>query len=137
MLERALHLVVAAALVQGLGCGGSSATSCEQESNGGLSLAQCTCAAMTASAPMGSKVILVASIKSDQLDPKYDVGLPAGTPVCFVAVAGEFTVPGPPGPSAADASAVTDKYAFSIYTESPWVLTESGLTPTQPTPASE
>jgi hypothetical protein len=36
---------------------------------------------MTASAPSGSTVLLVASIKSDQIDPKYDLGLPAGAPV--------------------------------------------------------
>jgi hypothetical protein len=87
---------------------------------------------MTASAPSGRTVLLVASTTSDKLDPNYDVGLPAGTQVCFVSMAGQVTVPSPPG-----ATATTYPYSFAIFTESPWRLTESGATPTQPTPASD
>ncbi|HEV3193099.1 MAG TPA: hypothetical protein VGY54_21475 [Polyangiaceae bacterium] len=120
-----------------LRCGGavteaSSGSGCEQQSNGGLSIPQCTCAAMTASSPSSnprSKVELVASTTSDKLDPNYDVGLPAGTQVCFVAMVGQVTVPSPPG-----SNAITYPYSFAIFTESPWRLTESGATPTQPTP---
>jgi hypothetical protein len=92
---------------------------------------------MTASAPSGSTVVLVASTTSDKLDPNYDVGLPAGTPVCFVATTGQFTLPSGPSLSPVDASATTVKYSFEIFTESPWRLTEDGLQPRQPTPASE
>jgi hypothetical protein len=122
-----------------LRCGGAgtetSSGSCEQQSNGGLSISQCTCAAMTASAPSGRTVLIVASTTSDKLDPNYDVGLPAGTQVCFVSMAGQVTVEGPPSPSGA--TATTYNYSFAIYTESPWRLTEDGATPTQPTPGSD
>ena len=93
---------------------------------------------MTASPPLArgatpqSTVFLVASTTSDKLDPEYDVGLPAGTQVCFVGMDGQVTVSGPLG-----ASPTTYPYSFSIFTESPWGLTESGATPTQPTPGSE
>jgi hypothetical protein len=90
---------------------------------------------MTALAPSGSTVVLVASTTSDKLDPNYDVGLPAGTQVCFVAMHGQVTVVGPPAPSGP--SATTYNYSFAIFTESPWGLTESGATPTQPTPGSD
>jgi hypothetical protein len=127
-----------------LRCGGAgtaassdSGSGCEQQLNGGLSIPQCTCAAMTASAPSGSTVVLVASTTSDKLDPNYDVGLPAGTPVCFVAMTGQFTLPSGPRLSPVDASATTVKYSFEIFTESPWRLTEDGLQSTQPTPGSE
>ena len=89
---------------------------------------------MTASSPSSnphSTVVLVASTTSDKLDPNYDVGLPAGTPVCFVAMQGQITVSGPPG------SAATYPYSFAIFTESPWTLTESGATAAQPTPGSD
>jgi hypothetical protein len=123
-----------------LRCGGagaetSSVSGCEQQLNGGSSIPQCTCAAMTASPPSSnshSTVKLVASTTSEKLDPKYDVGLPAGTQVCFVAMVGQVTVPSPPG-----SSAITYPYSFAIFTESPWRVTESGATPTQPTPGTE
>ena len=92
---------------------------------------------MTSSAPTSnpqSTVDLVVSTTSDKLDPNYDVGLPAGTPVCFVAVKGQVTVSGP-GP--VGSSATTYNYSFAIFTESPWRLTESGATVTQPTPGSD
>lgn len=97
---------------------------------------------MTASPPsqnQDSKVVLVDSTTSDKIDPDYDLGLPAGTPVCFVSMAGQVTVPTPPAPPAAgaDASAPTYPYSFAIFTESPWSLTESGATPAPPTPGSE
>jgi hypothetical protein len=126
-----------------LRCGGAgtaassdSGSGCEQQLNGGLSLTQCTCAAMTASAPSGSTVVLVASTTSDKINPNYDLGLPAGTPVCFVARAGQVTVMGPTS-MAVDASATTYPYSFVIFTESPWTVTESGAEPTLPTPGSE
>jgi hypothetical protein len=120
-----------------LSCGGagaetSSVSGCEQQLNGGASIPQCTCAAMTASPPSSnsqSMVQLVASTTSDKLDPNYDVGLPAGTQICFVAMDGQVTVPSPPGSSAT----MTYPYSFAIFTESPWTLTEGGATPTQPT----
>ena len=86
-----------------------------------------------------STVDLVVSTTSDKLDPKYDVGLPAGTPVCFVAMQGQVTVSGPPSPpsSPPGSNAKTYEYSFAIFTESPWRLTESGATPTRPTPGSE
>jgi hypothetical protein len=90
---------------------------------------------MIASAPSGSTVVLVASTTSDKINPNYDLGLPAGTPVCFVSSTGQFTLP--TGPSPVDASATTVKYSFEIFTESPWRVTESGLQPTPPTPGSE
>lgn len=138
-------MIVVCALALGtLRCGGAgtaassdSGSGCEQQLNGGLSIPQCTCAAMTASAPSGSTVVLVASTKSDKINPNYDLGLPAGTPVCFVAATGQFTLPSGPGPSPVDASATTVKYSFEIFTESPWRVAESGLQPTQPTPGSE
>jgi hypothetical protein len=122
-----------------LRCGGastesSSVSGCEQQLNGGSSVSQCTCAAMTASPPSSnphSTVELVASTTSDKLDPNYDVGLPAGTPVCFVAMQGEVSVSGPSG------SAATYPYSFAIFTESPWTLTEGGATASQPTPGSD
>jgi hypothetical protein len=92
---------------------------------------------MTASARSGSTVVLVASTTSDKINPNYDLGLPAGTPVCFVAATGQFTLPSGPSPGPVDASATTVKYAFEIFTESPWRLAENGLQPTQPTPGSE
>jgi hypothetical protein len=127
-----------------LRCGGGAGTvassdsgsGCEQQMNGGLGTAQCTCAAMTASAPSGSTVVLVASTTSDQINSNYDLGLPAGTPVCFVASVGQVTVTGPPS-TAVDASAITYPYSFVIYTESPWMVAESGAVPTPPTPGSE
>jgi hypothetical protein len=132
--------IVGCALALGtLRCGGGgtaassdSGSGCEQQLNGGLSIPQCTCAAMTASATSGSTVVLVASTTSDKINPNYDLGLPAGTPVCFVAATGQFTLP--TGPSPVDASATTVKYSFEIFTESPWRLAENGLQPTQPTP---
>jgi len=141
------RMIVGCAVALGaLRCGGAgtaassdSGSGCEQQLNGGLSIPQCTCAAMAASAPSGSTVVLVASTTSDKINGNYDLGLPAGTPVCFVAMTGQFTLPtGPsPGPSPVDASATTVKYSFGIYTESPWRLTEDGLQATQPTPGSE
>jgi hypothetical protein len=92
---------------------------------------------MTASAPSGSTVVLVASTTSDKINPNYDLGLPAGTPVCFVAMTGQFTLPSGPSPGPADASATTVMYSFEIFTESPWRLAEDGLQPTPPTPGSE
>jgi hypothetical protein len=90
---------------------------------------------MTASAPSGRTVLLVASTTSDKLDPDYDVGLPAGTQVCFVSMAGQVTIPSPSLPPGT--TAATYNYSFVIYTESPWRVTESGATPTQPTPSSD
>ncbi len=78
-----------------------------------------------------STVDLVVSTTSDKLDPNYDVGLPAGTQVCFVAMQGQVTVSGPPG------SDTTYPYSFAIFTESPWTLIEGGATATQPTPGSD
>jgi hypothetical protein len=99
---------------------------------------------MTASPPSSnphSTVELVASTTSDKLDPNYDVGLPAGTQVCFVAMQGQVTVVGPPSPAkngtSPGSSATTYNYSFAIFTESPWRLTESGATATQPTPGSD
>jgi hypothetical protein len=114
----------------------SSVSGCEEQLNGGMRIPQCTCAAMSASPPSEnphSTVLLVASTTSDKLDPRYDVGLPAGTPVCFVAMAGQVSISSP-GPGS---SATTYNYSFAIFYESPWRLTESGATPTQPTPGSE
>jgi hypothetical protein len=91
---------------------------------------------MTASAPSGRTVLLVASTTSDKLDPDYDVGLPAGTQVCFVSMAGQVTPPSPPSLPPGTAATTYD-YSFVIYTESPWSVTESGATPTQPTPSSD
>ncbi|MGO9835241.1 MAG: hypothetical protein ACLP1X_13595 [Polyangiaceae bacterium] len=94
---------------------------------------------MTASPPSQnphSTVVLVDSTTSDKIDPNYDLGLPAGTPVCFVSMAGQVTVPTPPSVGA-DASAPTYSYSFVIFTESPWRVTESGATPTPPTPGFE
>jgi hypothetical protein len=127
-----------------LSCGGagtdpSSGSGCVQQSNAGLSIQQCTCAAMTASPPSQnphSTVVLVDSTTSDKIDLNYDLGLPAGTPVCFVSMAGLVTVSAPPSVGA-DASAPTFEYSFAIFAESPWMLTESGATATQPTPGSE
>jgi hypothetical protein len=134
-------MIVGCAVALGaLRCGGAgtaassdSGSGCEQQLNGGLSIPQCTCAAMAASAPSGSTVVLVASTTSDKINPNYDLGLPAGTPVCFVSMKGEFTIPTPPVDEG-DASA---PYAFVIYTESPWRVVESGDVPTQPTPGSD
>jgi hypothetical protein len=70
----------------------------------------------------------------------YELGLPAGTPVCFVGLKGEFTITGPspsPPPAADDASSsasVTFPYSIVIYTESPWRVVESGEQLQQPTP---
>ena len=86
--------------------------------------------AMPPSQNSNSKVLIVDSTTSDQIDPDYDLGLPAGTPVCFVAATGQFTLPSGPGPSPVDASATTVKYSFQIFTESPWRSTEDGLQPT-------
>jgi hypothetical protein len=94
---------------------------------------------MTASPPSQnthSTVVLVDSTTSDKIEPDYDLGLPAGTPVCFVSMAGQVTVPTPPTVGA-DASAPTYGYSFAIFTESPWSLAESGATPAPPTPSSE
>ena len=82
---------------------------------------------MTSSPPTSnphSMVDLVVSTTSDKLDPDYDVGLPAGTQVCFVAMKGQVTVSGPLG------SGATDPYSFAIFIESPWRLTEAGATAT-------
>jgi hypothetical protein len=136
-----LQGVVVCVLVLGtLRCGGahtepSALSGCQQQLNGGLSIPQCTCAAMTASPPSNnpqSTVVLVASTTSDKLDPNYDVGLQAGTQVCFVAMDGQVTVTSPPP----GVNAPTYPYSFAIFTESPWRLTESGATPTAPTPGS-
>jgi hypothetical protein len=101
---------------------------------------QCTCAAMIASNPY-STVALVASTTSDKLDPNYDVGLPAGTQVCFVAMYGAVTPPAPPlgaGAPPSGSGAITYAYSFEIFTESPWWLTEVGTAgQMQPTPGSD
>jgi hypothetical protein len=88
-------------------------------------------AASPPSANANSTVLLVDSTTSDQIDPNYDLGLPAGTPVCFVSMAGQVSVSGPTG------TATTEPYSFAIFIESPWRLSENGATPTQPTPGSE
>ena len=141
MPPRVVLLLAGAGLLVGA-CGGSSGAApssgsgCMQQMNGGLNVQQCTCEAMTAMPPNqnpNSKVLIVDSTTSDQIDPDYDLGLPAGTPVCFVSMKGEFTIPTPPVDEG-DASA---PYAFVIYTESPWRVVESGDVPTQPTPGSE
>jgi len=110
-----------------------------QQMNGGLNVQQCTCEAMTAMPPNqnpNSKVLIVDSTTSDQIDPDYDLGLPAGTPVCFVSMAGQVTVPSPPFVGA-DASAPTYNYSFAIYMESPWRVAESGANSMPLTPASD
>ena len=103
--------------------------------NGGMSIQPCTCAAVNASLVGGPQphatVLLVDSTTADKLDPNYDLGLPAGTPVCFIAMKGEVNVDSPNG------SSTTFPYSFQIYEESPWRISESGATPTQPTPASD
>lgn len=125
------------------GCPPSDA-GCEQRlDEGGVSTPQCTCAAMTAlvkseAQPDGScatAVLLVESTTSDDINPNYDLGLPAGTPVCFVAKSGEFfqtllppTAVSEPPPA---------PYAFAIYTDSPWRVVEDGRSSTLPTPGSE
>lgn len=111
---------------------------CEQQSSGGLTVAQCTCAAMvaTVAADPDVTVILVDSTTSDQIDPNYDLGLPSGTPVCFVSMAGQTCNASQP-PTAGGASATTLPYTFAIYMESPWRDVEDGCTPTLPTPRSE
>jgi hypothetical protein len=138
-----LRLAVAGLLVGA--CGGSSGAApssgsgCMQQMNGGLNVQQCTCEAMTAMPPSqnpNSKVLIVDSTTSDQIDPDYDLGLPAGTPVCFVSMAGQVTVPSPPAVDA-DASAPTYNYSFVIYTESPWSVAESGANSMPLTPASD
>jgi hypothetical protein len=124
----------------GSGTDASSASGCVQQSNGGLSVQQCTCAAVIASLPSSSRstVVLVDSTTADQISPYYDLGLPAGTPVCFVGMKGEFTVTGPSPPPAADdassSASVTFPYSIVIYTESPWRVVESGEQLQQPTP---
>lgn len=127
--------------ILGQGCSSSNdapvpdAGGCEQQSNGGLSLAQCTCAAMVAMlAPdSGATVIQVDSTTSDQINGNYDLGLPSGTPVCFVSMAGlACNASQAPG-----ASVTTLPYTFAIYMESPWRDVEDGCTPTLPTPSSE
>jgi hypothetical protein len=139
-----LSRIAAAGLLVGA-CGGSSGTDpssgsgCMQQSNGGLSVQQCTCTAMTASPPSQnphSTVLIVDSTTSDQIDPGYDLGLPAGTPVCFVSMAGQ--VPGGTSPFVgADASAPTFNYSFAIYTESPWRVVEAGANSMPLTPGSD
>jgi hypothetical protein len=135
-----MRMILGCVLALGtLRCGGagaetSSVPGCQQQLNGGSSIPKCTCAAMTASPPSSnshSTVELVASTTSDKIAPDYDLGLPAGTQVCFVAMAGQVTVSSPAG-----VSATTYPYSFAIFTESPWTLTESGATPTQPTPGT-
>jgi hypothetical protein len=129
--------------VVGLHCGSSGSDTsgdagCQQVANGGSSLQQCTCAAMSASPPgegTNMKVVLVESTTSDQIDPDYDLGLPAGTAVCFVGMTGQFTHSSPA--QLGDASVPAEPYAFAIFTESPWSVVEAGETPTQPTPSSE
>jgi hypothetical protein len=149
MRHRSVLAILAACL---LACGGrsptgpgpsdaavdtSSTSSCEQQLNdGGLSLAQCTCAAMTASTPSGTTVLAVYSTTSDDINPNYDLGLPSGTPVCFVSESGEFQIPSPPSIDT-DASATTYPYGFVIYTESPWRAVESGSGPTLQAPSSD
>jgi hypothetical protein len=111
----------------------SSASSCQQQvDEGGVSLAQCTCASMVASAASGTTVLAVYATTSDAINANYDLGLPAGTPVCFVAESGEFTHSAPPGGSTGPSP-----YAFVIYTESPWSVVESGSGSTLPTPSSD
>jgi hypothetical protein len=77
-------------------------------------------------------VLLVDSTTSDDINPDYDLGLPTGTPVCFVAKSGEFNHLTPPGVSGGPYP-----YAYGIYTESPWTLVEIGQGPTLPTPGSD
>lgn len=138
-------IVICAVAFGTLRCGGAgsaassdSGAGCEQQLNGGLSLPQCTCAAMTASAPPDRTVVLVDSTTSDMINPNYDLGLPAGTPVCFVAMTGQVTIPSPPS-AEVDAGATTFNYSFAIYTESPSKLTlsENGAEATLPAPGSE
>jgi hypothetical protein len=117
---------------------------CEQQlDDGGSSVPQLTCAAMTASPPRSaaisgknSTVVLVTSTTSDDFSSEYDLGLPAGTPVCFVAMAGQFTVElrPPPVPGVDASASKSSPYSFAIYTESPWRVTEIGTAPTLPTP---
>jgi hypothetical protein len=78
----------------------------------------------------------VYSTTSDAINPNYDLGLPSGTPVCFVSEGGEFQIPSPPSIDT-DASATTYPYGFVIYTESPWRVVESGSGPTLQTPGSD
>jgi hypothetical protein len=114
----------------------SSTSGCQpQLDDGGLSLAQCTCASVTASASSGTTVLAVYSTTSDAINPNYDLGLPSGTPVCFVSEGGEFQIPSPPSIDT-DASATTYPYGFVIYTESPWRVVESGSGPTLQSPGS-
>jgi hypothetical protein len=149
MPPRVVSRIAAAGLLVGA-CGGAGAgpssgsgsgSGCMQQSNGGLSVQQCTCAAMTAAPPSQnpqSKVLIVDSTTSDQIDPDYDLGLPSGTPVCFVSMAGQVSVPTPPIAGAgADASALPFDYSFAIFTESPWRGVESGANSMPLTPASD
>jgi hypothetical protein len=111
-----------------------------QQSNGGLNVQQCTCAAMTAMPPSqnpNSMVLIVDSTTSDKIDPDYDLGLPAGTPICFVSMAGQVSVPSPPVGADADASSPPFDYSFAIFTESPWRGVESGANSMPLTPASD
>jgi hypothetical protein len=101
---------------------------------------------MTASPPRSatipgknSTVVLVASTTSDDINSDYSLGLPAGTPVCFVAMAGQFTVElqPPPVPGVDAGAPKSSPYSFAIYTESPWRVTEIGTAPTLPTPGCD
>ena len=86
---------------------------------------------MSASVPSGYRVLAVYSATSGDINPNYDLGLPAGTPVCFVSESGAFTHSAPPGGNTGP-----DPYGFVIYTESPWMVVESGSRSTIPTPGS-
>jgi hypothetical protein len=105
----------------------AEAGGCEEVDNGGLLVPQCTCSWMitnlSGAAASTSPVTVnrVTTTVSQDIDPSWDLGLPAGVPVCLVDITGSFDIPGPPG--GAD---VTGTLGFKIYRDQPWTLLEFG-----------